>query len=133
MACACIWTIATRNCRRRFATHRCRRLPTCWWSAARKPKPAPFPSATGARATWDRNRWPKRTNRCTRKLPRARSRERSLMSASPAVELQAPRVFLTDEFFADAVGELTQRDGDLAAVVAKYGRPKLWVRDPGFP
>jgi DNA-3-methyladenine glycosylase II len=55
------------------------------------------------------------------------------MSASPAIELRAPRGFLTDKFFAHAVGVLTQRDGDLAAVVAKYGRPQLWVRDPGFP
>ena len=55
------------------------------------------------------------------------------MSASPAVELQSPRVFLTEEFFVDAVDKLAQRDADLAAVLAKYGRPPLWVREPGFP
>jgi DNA-3-methyladenine glycosylase II len=53
--------------------------------------------------------------------------------ASPAIELQAPRVFLTEEFFVDAVGQLAQRDADLATVLAKYGRPPLWVREPGFP
>jgi len=55
------------------------------------------------------------------------------MSASPAIELQSPRVFLTEEFFVDAVDKLAQRDADLAAVLAKYGRPPLWVREPGFP
>lgn len=55
------------------------------------------------------------------------------MSASPAIELQSPRVFLTEEFFVDAVAKLAQRDADLAAVVTKYGRPPLWVREPGFP
>jgi len=55
------------------------------------------------------------------------------MSASPAIELQSSRVFLTEEFFADAVDKLAQKDADLAAVLAKYGRPPLWVREPGFP
>ena len=55
------------------------------------------------------------------------------MSASPAIELRSPRVFLTEEFFVEAVGKLAQRDADLAAVLAKYGRPPLWVREPGFP
>jgi DNA-3-methyladenine glycosylase II len=55
------------------------------------------------------------------------------MSASPAIELQSSRVFLTEEFFVEAVGKLAQRDADLAAVLAKYGRPPLWVREPGFP
>ena len=55
------------------------------------------------------------------------------MSASPAIELQSARVFLTEEFFVSAVGELAQRDADLASVLEKYGRPPLWVRDPGFP
>ena len=40
---------------------------------------------------------------------------------------------LSDVSFVDAVAELAQRDADLAAVVARYGRPPLWVRDPGFP
>jgi DNA-3-methyladenine glycosylase II len=55
------------------------------------------------------------------------------MSASPAIDLQSPRVPLTEEFFVDAVNKLAQRDADLAAVLAKYGRPPLWVREPGFP
>jgi DNA-3-methyladenine glycosylase II len=46
---------------------------------------------------------------------------------------QNPRVVLSEEFFVQAVAELVQRDADLAAVVEKYGRPPLWVRDPGFP
>jgi DNA-3-methyladenine glycosylase II len=32
-----------------------------------------------------------------------------------------------------AVVELTRRDSDLANVVATYGQPPLWVREPGFP
>jgi DNA-3-methyladenine glycosylase II len=40
---------------------------------------------------------------------------------------------LSDLLFVDAVAELAQRDADLAAVVARYGRPPLWVREPGFP
>jgi DNA-3-methyladenine glycosylase II len=42
-------------------------------------------------------------------------------------------MFLSQEFFAQAVAELAQRDADLAAVVEKYGQPPLWVREPGFP
>jgi DNA-3-methyladenine glycosylase II len=45
----------------------------------------------------------------------------------------SPQVLLDEEFFARAVGELASRDADLAAVLEKYGRPPLWVRDPGFP
>lgn len=55
------------------------------------------------------------------------------MSSSPAIEPQAPRIFLTEEFFLDAVEKLAQRDADLAAVLTTYGRPPLWVREPGFP
>jgi DNA-3-methyladenine glycosylase II len=55
------------------------------------------------------------------------------MSAVTAVAAQATRIPLTEEFFAHAVGELAQRDADLAAVVEKFGRPPLWVREPGFP
>ena len=32
-----------------------------------------------------------------------------------------------------AVAELATRDGDLQGVLEKYGRPPLWVREPGFP
>ena len=56
------------------------------------------------------------------------------MTARPAViDLQSPRILLSEDFFASAVAELAQRDLDLAAVVEKYGRPPLWVREPGFP
>ena len=40
---------------------------------------------------------------------------------------------MTEEFFSEAVRELTARDADLARVVEKYGVPPLWVREPGFP
>jgi DNA-3-methyladenine glycosylase II len=40
---------------------------------------------------------------------------------------------LDESAFGTAVEELTRRDGDLADVVARYGRPPLWVREPGFP
>jgi DNA-3-methyladenine glycosylase II len=44
-----------------------------------------------------------------------------------------PLVHVTEEFFAEAVRELTARDADLQRVVEKYGVPPLWVREPGFP
>jgi DNA-3-methyladenine glycosylase II len=44
-----------------------------------------------------------------------------------------PLVHVTEEFFAEAVRELTERDADLKLVVEKYGVPPLWVREPGFP
>jgi DNA-3-methyladenine glycosylase II len=44
-----------------------------------------------------------------------------------------PQILLTEEFFVESVQALAQRDADLAAVVEKYGRPPLWVREPGFP
>ncbi len=44
-----------------------------------------------------------------------------------------PLVRVTEEFFGEAVRELTERDADLARVVEKYGVPPLWVREPGFP
>jgi DNA-3-methyladenine glycosylase II len=45
----------------------------------------------------------------------------------------APLIRLSEEFFAQAVRELAQRDPDLARIVEKYGAPPLWVREPGFP
>jgi DNA-3-methyladenine glycosylase II len=41
--------------------------------------------------------------------------------------------YLDGAIFARGVEELLLRDGDLAHVVEKYGRPPLWVREPGFP
>lgn len=40
---------------------------------------------------------------------------------------------LTETNFVDRVRELARRDGDLAGVIKTYGRPPLWVREPGFP
>jgi DNA-3-methyladenine glycosylase II len=40
---------------------------------------------------------------------------------------------LTELVFAESVRELTARDADLSKVVANYGTPPLWVREPGFP
>src|SRR5712672_718495 len=39
---------------------------------------------------------------------------------------------LDDVVFPIAVGKLVERDVDLAQVVANYGTPPLWVREPGF-
>ena len=50
----------------------------------------------------------------------------------PAIATK-PLVHVTEEFFAEAVRELAERDADLARVVEKYGVPALWVREPGFP
>ncbi|MGA2814158.1 MAG: DNA-3-methyladenine glycosylase 2 family protein [Candidatus Acidiferrum sp.] len=48
-------------------------------------------------------------------------------SAAPA------RVVLDQALLLRAVTLLTSRDRDLARVVARYGPPPLWVREPGFP
>jgi DNA-3-methyladenine glycosylase II len=37
-----------------------------------------------------------------------------------------------DRLFARTVAELTTDDGDLAALVAAHGIPRLWLRPPGF-
>src|SRR5260370_631376 len=49
--CASISTIATKNCRPKAATDKCKKLRICSWSAQKKPKPAPSPSATAPKAT----------------------------------------------------------------------------------
>lgn len=46
---------------------------------------------------------------------------------------QPSAIILNEKFFAEAVSLLANRDADLAAVVAKYGQPPLWTREPGFP
>jgi len=51
----------------------------------------------------------------------------------PIPATQSSLIFLDEEFFAEGVTELVKRDADLAGVVHKYGRPPLWVREPGFP
>jgi DNA-3-methyladenine glycosylase II len=55
------------------------------------------------------------------------------LPAELAAAATKPLVHVTEEFFAEAVRELTARDADLARVVEKYGAPPLWVREPGFP
>jgi DNA-3-methyladenine glycosylase II len=40
---------------------------------------------------------------------------------------------LTATRLAEAVEELVARDADLAGIVARYGPPPLWDREPGFP
>jgi DNA-3-methyladenine glycosylase II len=40
---------------------------------------------------------------------------------------------LTHSTLLAAVEELTQSDADLAQIVARFGPPPLWAREPGFP
>ena len=44
-----------------------------------------------------------------------------------------PAAPLTGSSLAEAVDLLAARDSDLGAVVARFGRPPLWDREPGFP
>ena len=53
--------------------------------------------------------------------------------ASSALPVETPRAILDDQFFSQAVRALCERDGDLAAVVEKFGPPPFWKREPGFP
>ncbi len=45
----------------------------------------------------------------------------------------AERLILTEATLAQAVDELAHRDPALDTIVARYGRPPLWARKPGFP
>jgi len=47
--------------------------------------------------------------------------------------MQNSHTILSEEAFSEGVSFLTERDEHLAEVVATYGRPPLWVREPGFP
>ena len=42
-------------------------------------------------------------------------------------------MLLNEELFAQGVDFLAERDEHLAEVMQTYGRPPLWVREPGFP
>jgi DNA-3-methyladenine glycosylase II len=53
--------------------------------------------------------------------------------ASSVLPTKSERVILDDQFFSQAVRDLCERDGDLAAVVEKFGPPPFWKREPGFP
>jgi DNA-3-methyladenine glycosylase II len=70
------------------------------------------------------------------KSTRARSPNSKLAPPSPEqirAAATTPLLHVTEEFFSEAVRELTERDAALARVVEKYGVPPLWVREPGFP
>ncbi len=47
--------------------------------------------------------------------------------------MQAQQTISNEDFFAQSVRFLTNRDPHLAEVVKKYGQPPLWIREPGFP
>ena len=47
--------------------------------------------------------------------------------------MPSSHTILDEEAFLEGVRFLTGRDEQLAEVVATYGRPPLWVREPGFP
>ncbi len=53
--------------------------------------------------------------------------------ASPALQPSGFHAPLDERSFHGAIGELSQRDVDLAGVVERYGAPSLWTREPGFP
>lgn len=46
--------------------------------------------------------------------------------------MQISQTILTEELFGQGVRLLANRDAHLAGVLQKYGRPPLWVREPGF-
>lgn len=83
-----------------------------------------------------RARSPKPAHKIASSRKAAAPKRLALTQPLPA-ELEAtatkPLVHVTEEFFAEAVRELTAGDADLARVVATYGVPPLWVREPGFP
>ncbi len=47
--------------------------------------------------------------------------------------MEISQTILNEDIFAQSVCLLADRDAHLAEVVEKYGRPPLWVREPGFP
>jgi DNA-3-methyladenine glycosylase II len=47
--------------------------------------------------------------------------------------VQTSQIILNEDAFTQAVHALANRDAHLAEVVENYGRPPLWVREPGFP
>jgi DNA-3-methyladenine glycosylase II len=53
------------------------------------------------------------------------------VAAAPAIV--AVGESLTEESLTVAVEELAARDPDIAGIVARYGPPPLWDREPGFP
>ncbi len=53
--------------------------------------------------------------------------------ASIVIAVPNSHDLLNEQVFAQSVDFLAERDEHLAEVVEKYGRPPLWVREPGFP
>jgi DNA-3-methyladenine glycosylase II len=47
--------------------------------------------------------------------------------------VRVSQIILNEDVFTQSVRVLANRDADLAEVLKKYGRPPLWVREPGFP
>ncbi len=47
--------------------------------------------------------------------------------------MRVSQIILNEDVFTQSVRVLANRDADLAEVLKKYGRPPLWVREPGFP
>lgn len=54
------------------------------------------------------------------------------MPVNPVRGVVGNRRPLTVESLANAVDELAERDPDLAGIVARFGPPPLWDREPGF-
>jgi DNA-3-methyladenine glycosylase II len=52
---------------------------------------------------------------------------------APSPASSGALALLTESRLEEAVRELAGRDADLAAIVALYGMPPLWDREPGFP
>jgi len=52
---------------------------------------------------------------------------------SPAGPGRTPHAALTEASLAEAVDALAARDPVLGDIVARFGRPPLWAREPGFP
>lgn len=47
--------------------------------------------------------------------------------------MQISQTILNEDAFTQAVRALVNRDAHLAEVVEEFGRPPLWIREPGFP
>jgi DNA-3-methyladenine glycosylase II len=47
--------------------------------------------------------------------------------------VRVSQIILNEDVFTQSVRVLANRDAHLAEVLQKYGRPPLWVREPGFP
>src|SRR5437868_6544705 len=64
-------------------------------------------------------------------MPHAISWTANMMNQSGVGVSDAPRM-LTKASLAQGVAHLSERDPDLARILAVYGQPPLWARLPGF-